>query len=126
MNVLFLCWTYGACIAVKNHIVTVTGGADDSVISIVIILAVVYIVTVAVFSYDVAVLVDDVAAIVFTAVVTTHIWIRWFPRCSIQATRRGGRLVTVGRGARLVHGLPLSFASSREIDILGCFRYTNL
>ena len=42
-----------------------------------------------------------------------------------KATRRGGKLITVGRGPS-THNVSLNVASSREIDILGCFRYCNL
>ena len=43
----------------------------------------------------------------------------------IKATKRGGKLATVGRGAQEIM-VPLFPASSKEVDIIGVFRYSNL
>jgi len=45
-------------------------------------------------------------------------------QAAVYATRAGGIIMTVGRGKNIT-GVPLNFASSKEIDIRGVFRYVN-
>lgn len=42
----------------------------------------------------------------------------------MQATRAGGKAIIVGMGSP-IQTLPLSAAFSREVDIMGTFRYAN-
>ena len=46
-------------------------------------------------------------------------------QAAIYSMRNGGQLVTVGRSRSFLANIPLNFASSKEIDIKGVFRYTN-
>jgi len=43
---------------------------------------------------------------------------------SVHAAIAGGKVMLVGMGARNIT-LPISAAATREVDILGCFRYAN-
>jgi len=45
-------------------------------------------------------------------------------QAAVYATRAGGTIMTVGRG-KVITGVPLNQASSKEIDIRGVFRYVN-
>jgi len=46
-------------------------------------------------------------------------------QAAIYSMKNGGQLVTVGRTRSFLANVPLNFASSKEIDIKGVFRYTN-
>lgn len=46
-------------------------------------------------------------------------------RAGMQATRPGGKYVSIGRGAKDLVSIPLFEVMDKEIDILGVFRYRN-